>query len=132
MADHAVVIGGSIAGLISARVLSDYFDKVTVLERDQIDDRPVIHKSVPQGNQFHALLQGGQRVLASLSGIYRGVPKSRCCAGHHGPRYRLVPSRRQSLTKFRPSKSVRADRGAMVCRAARGNARSHICAYHQG
>lgn len=69
MADHAVVIGGSIAGLISARVLSDYFDKVTVLERDQIDDRPVIHKSVPQGNQFHALLQGGQRVLASLSGI---------------------------------------------------------------
>lgn len=71
MADHAVVIGGSIAGLISARVLSDYFDKVTVLERDQIDDRPVIHKSVPQGNQFHALLQGGQRVLASLSGIYQ-------------------------------------------------------------
>lgn len=37
MADHAVVIGGSIAGLISARVLSDYFDKVTVLERDQIE-----------------------------------------------------------------------------------------------
>jgi len=24
-----------------------------------------------------------------------------------------------------------AHRGAMVCRAARGNARSHICAYHQ-
>ena len=111
MADHAVVIGGSIAGLISARVLSDYFDKVTVLERDQIDDRPVIHKSVPQGNQFHALLQAGQRVLASLSGIYRGVPKSRCCAVHHGPRYRLVPSRRQSPTKFRPSIKIGARTG---------------------
>lgn len=126
MADHAVVIGGSIAGLISARVLSDYFDKVTVLERDQIDDRPVIHKSVPQGNQFHALLQGGQRVLASLSGIYRGVPKSRCCAVHHGPRYRLVPSRRQSLTKFRPSKSMRAPGSHGLSRRARQCEKPHL------
>jgi flavin-dependent dehydrogenase len=44
---HAVIIGGSIAGLMTARVLSDYFAQVTVLERDQIEDRPVIHKSVP-------------------------------------------------------------------------------------
>jgi heterodisulfide reductase subunit A-like polyferredoxin len=27
---HAVVIGGSIAGLLTARVLSDYFDTVTI------------------------------------------------------------------------------------------------------
>ena len=132
MADHAVVIGGSIAGLISARVLSDYFDKVTVLERDQIDDRPVIHKSVPQGNQFHALLQGGQRVLASLSGIYRGVPKSRCCAVHHGPRYRTFPTAKPNKVSSFKIQNRCAHRGAMVCRAARGNARSHICAYHQG
>jgi 2-polyprenyl-6-methoxyphenol hydroxylase-like FAD-dependent oxidoreductase len=63
---QAVVIGGSIAGLITARVLSDHFDQVTVLERDDVEDRPVIHKSVPQGNHLHALLQGGQRVLSSL------------------------------------------------------------------
>jgi 2-polyprenyl-6-methoxyphenol hydroxylase-like FAD-dependent oxidoreductase len=63
---RAVVIGGSIAGLMTARVLSDYFDRVTILERDQLEDAPVIHKSVAQGNHLHALLQGGQQVLSSL------------------------------------------------------------------
>ena len=63
---HAIVIGGSIAGLITARVLSDYFERVTILERDEIEDRPVLHKSVPQGNHLHGLLNGGQRVLAAL------------------------------------------------------------------
>jgi hypothetical protein len=124
MADHAVVIGGSIAGLISARVLSDYFDKVTVLERDQIDDRPVIHKSVPQGNQFHALLQGGQRVLATLYGIYQRSSEISMLCG--SPRYRLVPSRRQSLTKFRPSKSVRAPGGHGLSRRARQCEKPHL------
>ena len=63
---HAIVIGGSIGGLIAARVLSDYFDQVTILERDEIEDRPVIHKSVPQGNHLHALLNGGQQALSAL------------------------------------------------------------------
>ena len=63
---HAVVIGGSLAGLMSATVLADHFDRVTVFERDQIEDRPVLHKSVPQGNHVHALLLGGQKVMSSL------------------------------------------------------------------
>lgn len=63
---HAVVIGGSIAGLMAARVLSDFFDRVTVLERDEIEEGPAIHKSIPQGNHFHGLLQGGQEVLSSF------------------------------------------------------------------
>jgi phytoene dehydrogenase-like protein len=29
---HAVVIGGSMAGLLAARVLADHFDRVTILE----------------------------------------------------------------------------------------------------
>jgi 2-polyprenyl-6-methoxyphenol hydroxylase-like FAD-dependent oxidoreductase len=66
LGDHAIVIGGSIAGLMAARVLTDYFSQVTILERDLIEDRPVIHKSVPQGNHLHALLQGGQQVLSSF------------------------------------------------------------------
>jgi 2-polyprenyl-6-methoxyphenol hydroxylase-like FAD-dependent oxidoreductase len=63
---QAIVIGGSIAGLITGRVLSDFFGQVTILERDQIEDGPVVHKSIPQGNHLHALLQGGQQILASL------------------------------------------------------------------
>jgi 2-polyprenyl-6-methoxyphenol hydroxylase-like FAD-dependent oxidoreductase len=63
---RAVVAGGSIAGLITARVLSEYFDQVVVLDQDKIEDRPVVHKSVPQGHHLHALLQGGLRAVSSL------------------------------------------------------------------
>jgi flavin-dependent dehydrogenase len=47
LGQQAVVIGGSLAGLMTARVLSEYFAQVMVLEHDQIDDRPGIHKSIP-------------------------------------------------------------------------------------
>ncbi len=40
LGEHAVVIGGSLAGLMSARVLADHFESVTVLERDHIDPGP--------------------------------------------------------------------------------------------
>lgn len=74
----AIVIGGSIAGLIGARVLSDYFERVTIMERDEIENSPVIHKSVPQGNHLHALLNGGQQVLSSL---YPGFTDDLCSLG---------------------------------------------------
>ena len=66
LGEHAVVIGGSLAGMMSAAVLSDYFERVTIFERDAIENGPVLHKSVPQGNHVHALLLGGQDVMSSL------------------------------------------------------------------
>src|SRR2546422_6109139 len=66
LGSHAIVIGGSIAGLMAARVLSDHFDRVTLFERDQLEDGPGIHKSIPQGNHVHALLYGGELVLSSF------------------------------------------------------------------
>jgi 2-polyprenyl-6-methoxyphenol hydroxylase-like FAD-dependent oxidoreductase len=54
------------AGLMAARVLSDHFDQVTILERDHIDDHPSVHKSIPHGNQLHVLLAGGLQSLARL------------------------------------------------------------------
>jgi 2-polyprenyl-6-methoxyphenol hydroxylase-like FAD-dependent oxidoreductase len=66
LGERAIVIGGSMAGLMTARVLSDFFDEVTVLERDQIEDRPANHKSVPQGNHLHALLLGGLQIMSTL------------------------------------------------------------------
>jgi glycine/D-amino acid oxidase-like deaminating enzyme len=58
---QAVVIGGSLTGLMTARVLADHFDRVTILERDPIDDRPALHQSIPQGNHLHSLLLGDSR-----------------------------------------------------------------------
>jgi 2-polyprenyl-6-methoxyphenol hydroxylase-like FAD-dependent oxidoreductase len=63
---RAIVVGASIAGLMTARVLSEYFDQVVAIDRDEIEDRPVVHKSVPQGHHLHAFLQGGLNVLSSL------------------------------------------------------------------
>ena len=75
MAHHvgqqAVVIGGSMAGLMTARVLADHFDAVTVLERDCIDDRPALRHSIPQGSHLHGLLLGGQQVMASFVSWFR-------------------------------------------------------------
>jgi 2-polyprenyl-6-methoxyphenol hydroxylase-like FAD-dependent oxidoreductase len=66
-----VVIGGSMAGLAAARVLSDHFDEVVVVERDSIPDGLVDpRKSVPQGRHLHALLaRGGQALERMFPGL---------------------------------------------------------------
>ncbi|MEU6036103.1 MULTISPECIES: FAD-dependent oxidoreductase [Actinomadura] len=56
---RAVVLGGSIAGLLAARVLSDHATEVIVLERDDPDARGP-RPGVPQGTQVHVLLNGGR------------------------------------------------------------------------
>ena len=63
---HAIVIGGSIAGLTAARILSDHFARVTVIERDQMPDGQEFRKGVPQGRHAHILLQRGQMILENL------------------------------------------------------------------
>ncbi|HTU93826.1 MAG TPA: hypothetical protein VMF69_27345 [Gemmataceae bacterium] len=66
LGEKAVVIGGSIGGLLSARVLSDYFDRVAIVECDRIPETPEPRKSVPQGRHVHALFGGGVRVIERL------------------------------------------------------------------
>ncbi len=63
---HALVIGGSIAGLLAARVLVDYFDQITLIERDHYPNDPVFRPGVPQGHHIHILLVRGQRILETL------------------------------------------------------------------
>src|ERR1043166_1416525 len=49
--NHAVVIGGSMAGLLAARSLCDHFERVTIVERDRFSQGPVPRKGVPQARQ---------------------------------------------------------------------------------
>ena len=65
-ADHAVVIGGSMAGILTAQALSERFDRVTVVERDRLPEGPEIRKGVPQARHVHAFWAGGMRVVESL------------------------------------------------------------------
>lgn len=59
----AVVLGGSIAGLLAARVLSDHAETVVVIDRDEPGDSTDTRPGVPQGTQIHALLPSGLRQL---------------------------------------------------------------------
>jgi flavin-dependent dehydrogenase len=63
---HAVVIGGSMAGLLAARVVSEYFDRVTVIDRDNLPINGSQRRGVPQGWHAHALLAGGLAVTEDL------------------------------------------------------------------
>jgi flavin-dependent dehydrogenase len=63
---HAVVLGGSLAGLLAARVLSRHFSRVTLIERDRYPGSPVPRNGVPQGRHVHVLLLRGLRILESL------------------------------------------------------------------
>src|SRR5262245_43029631 len=60
---HAIVVGGSLAGMLSARVLSNHFDNVTLLERDRFTETPAARKGLPQGRHAHVLLERGRRVM---------------------------------------------------------------------
>src|SRR5947209_2123533 len=66
LGERAVVLGASMGGLLAARVLADFFDTVTVFERDELSDDPVNRRGVPQGRHVHALLPRGARVLDEL------------------------------------------------------------------
>ena len=66
IAEHAVVLGASMAGLLAARVLTDFYETVTVVERDWLPDGPVNRRGVPQGRHAHALLGRGSQILDEL------------------------------------------------------------------
>ena len=79
MGEHAIVIGASLAGLCAARVLSDFYDRVTIYERDELPDGPDNRTAVPQGRHVHLLMARG------AGGIRRTVSRP---ARRHGGRGR--------------------------------------------
>jgi len=62
----AIVIGGSIAGLLAARVLSDHFERVTIVDRDAFPDSPEPRKGAPQAAHVHVLLRRGLLIMRQL------------------------------------------------------------------
>jgi len=66
LGERAVVLGASMGGLLAARVLADFFDTVTLVERDELADDPAVRRGVPQGRHVHVLLARGAQILDEL------------------------------------------------------------------
>lgn len=75
---HAVVLGGSLAGLMAARVLADHFENVTLIERDAYPETTDARKGIPQANHVHGLLARGRQILEEL---FPGVQDEMIAAG---------------------------------------------------
>ncbi|NEN88764.1 MAG: FAD-dependent monooxygenase [Okeania sp. SIO3H1] len=64
--NHAIVIGGSIAGLLAGRILTNHFQQVTIVERDRFPEYPQFRPGVAQSHHVHVLLSKGQQILEQL------------------------------------------------------------------
>ena len=110
---HAIVIGAGMGGLLAARALSDYFDEVTVFERDALPDASDPRKGVPQARHTHGLLARGREVLEQL---FPGFTEQMIAAGavaadlvndglwfNYGVYLRNAPSKMLGLGVSRPA-----------------------------
>ncbi|WP_250004828.1 FAD-dependent monooxygenase [Actinoplanes sp. M2I2] len=86
---HAVVIGGSVAGLLAARALSISYERVTVLDRDALPAGPVARRGVPQGRHVHGVTARGAAGLEALFPGFlgdltaAGAPRADALADYH-------------------------------------------------
>jgi 2-polyprenyl-6-methoxyphenol hydroxylase-like FAD-dependent oxidoreductase len=75
---HAIVLGGSMAGLLASRALSDHFGRVSLIERDALPRLAEQRRGVPQGRHTHGLLASGRNVLETL---FPGISETLLKAG---------------------------------------------------
>ena len=76
--ERAVVIGGGLSGLYVARVLSDFFEEVVILERDPEPVGIAARKGVPQGTHVHGLQP---HALALMNKYFPGLEDDLTAAG---------------------------------------------------
>jgi 2-polyprenyl-6-methoxyphenol hydroxylase-like FAD-dependent oxidoreductase len=62
-AGQAIVVGGGMAGLMAAQVLSQHFTQVIIVDRDQLTGTPEVRNGVPQARHPHTLMVRGQEIL---------------------------------------------------------------------
>src|SRR5579859_7938165 len=64
--EHALVLGGSVAGLLAARVLADRYAKVTIVERDRLPAAAQHRRGLPHAHHVHGLLPRGRQIVEDL------------------------------------------------------------------
>jgi len=111
---HAIVCGGSWAGILSARVLLDHFEKVTILESDDFDlfDDEPLRKNIAQSKHNHIMMTLGYNITRKLfPGIreyweYRGGIHTTLLSGvnyfYGRPTPRVTVSTSETILASRP------------------------------
>ncbi|AKG21808.1 FAD-dependent oxidoreductase [Calothrix sp. 336/3] len=66
LGQQAIVIGSSIGGILAARVLTDYYSRVIILERDVFPSTATHRPGVIQGRHAHGLLSKGRDIIENL------------------------------------------------------------------
>jgi 2-polyprenyl-6-methoxyphenol hydroxylase-like FAD-dependent oxidoreductase len=119
--EHAVVLGAGMAGLIAARVLSDAYGRVTVIERDPLPPGAEHRRGVPQGRHAHLLIPSGTQIL---DGLFAGLLEDLATAGvpviRDFAEFRLAPGGGEPLRlRGRPAEPF-------VCQAGRPRLEGHV------
>lgn len=92
---RAVVLGAGVAGLLAAGVLADFYDDVTIVERDE-SPAGGLRRGVGQGGHAHSLLDAGRQLMEGFlpgltdrltaGGALRGEPLRDTAWFLHGAR----------------------------------------------
>ena len=63
---HAIVVGAGTTGLAAAAAAARHFNRVTVIDRDELPSGPQWRKGVPQSCHLHVLLRRGEEIFNEL------------------------------------------------------------------
>lgn len=109
---RAVVLGAGMAGLLAARVLSESFAEVIVVDRDEVLGVTGTRPGVPHGPHAHALLARGEQILSDLfpglmdelvaEGVFIGDLASDLRWYFHGNQIASLPIGLKSVSSTRP------------------------------
>jgi 2-polyprenyl-6-methoxyphenol hydroxylase-like FAD-dependent oxidoreductase len=128
--ERAVVLGGSIAGLLAARVLTETHQEVVLVDRDHLGLEAGPRRGTPQARHLHGLLPRGQQLFEELfPGLTdelaaAGAPvgdmlgNTRVCVGGH--RFRKGRSGLTVLCVSRPTLE------AAICRRVLAHPAVHV------
>jgi 2-polyprenyl-6-methoxyphenol hydroxylase-like FAD-dependent oxidoreductase len=81
---HALILGGGLAGMLSAAALAPHVDEITIVEQDRLPDAPEPRRGLPQSPHNHMLLGGGADAVEAL---LPGTQEQLLAAGAHRRSY---------------------------------------------
>lgn len=100
---HAIVIGGSMSGMLTARILSDHYQRVTLIERDELPEEAELRDGTPQARHAHILLGKGLQILETLFPGMEAEMTAQGAATQHWGRETMVYMKQGWMPAFESS-----------------------------